>query len=168
MGATTPSGRPAAPADDGDAAVGVAAAVVNEAKAPVSRRPRGATASARVIATVRREAGDAVVPVAAEVEEVRQLGAPERQGPGLVEDDRVDPGQGLERGALADQNAHFGTLARADHERGRALFAFNRGRQICKNRIHALRIRPCRFRSVLRAAQLRRRHHLHGLRDLLR
>ena len=58
-------------------------------------------------------------------------------------------------------------LTRTGHQ-SRRIFAGDVLRDICENGAHALRIRPCGFRSFLGTAQLRRGDHLHRLGDLLR
>ena len=46
-------------------------------------------------------------------------GLAQRERPGLVEDDGVDPARGLERLAAADEDPRLGALAGADHDRRR-------------------------------------------------
>ena len=59
-------------------------------------------------------------------------------------------------------------LAGADHQRRAALAALQRRGEVGEHGLHARGVRPRRFSRALRAPELRRRHHLHGLGDLLR
>jgi hypothetical protein len=58
--------------------------------------------------------------------------------------------------------------AGAAQQRRRRFEPRHGGRDMAEHAVHALRIGPRRLGGDLRAAQLRGRHHLHGLGDLLR
>ena len=72
------------------------------------------------------------------------------------------------RSAVQTTSRWTGVLAGADHQRRAAVAALERGGEIGEHRLHARGVGPRRLGRRLRAPELRRGHHLHGLGDLLR
>jgi hypothetical protein len=65
------------------------------------------------------EAQDLALLEAVADHQIGQFRAAKSQRSGLVEGDHLSVAQALERVALAEQHAHFGRPAGADHDRGR-------------------------------------------------
>ena len=82
--------------------------------------------------------------------------------------DRGVEGAGQAALAGADQQQMHLILAGAGQQRRRAGRTRRRGGDVGDHRVHLLGVGPRRFGGGLRAAQLGRRDHLHGLGDLLR
>ena len=86
---------------------------------------------------------------------------------GQPDDGRVERAAQPALGGADDQQMNL-VLAGADHQRRTAFAALERRGEIGEHRLHAGGVRPRRLGRHLRAPELRRGHHLHGLGDLLR
>ncbi len=93
------------------------------------------------------------------------------QAPRVVAGQAHDGGvEGAAQAALggADHEQMNVVAPGSHHQRRAALASLERRRQIGQHPFHALGIGAGGFGGALRAPELRRRHHLHGLGDLLR
>ncbi len=92
---------------------------------------------------------------------------PPHQRARLPANGRIESARQAAIGGDGDDQMHLVAAVAGEQTRGTRL-AGDIGRQTSQHSLHALRIRPRRLSSLLRAAQLSRGHHLHGRGNLTR
>src|ERR1700730_18370360 len=110
-----------------------------------------------------------IVALLADTKEVNRLTLGDKRKRGVTSKSRDGRIERATKTALgsADNQQINGIAPAAIEESWNAPARPNRGGKICQHSVHPLSVGPCRFSRSLRAAQLRRRNHLHCLGDLL-